>query len=115
MKVDEDSDSTLSTQVTTFNIGSRENPYPIYIDLMDIGDTLKQQYWTNKMYKRYRIVQKKSYLMRALEDYADFEGVKELKGNRKHAWYGEIFGDSRRLNNYVCLNNLLHYSYSWSH
>lgn len=81
MKVDKNSDTKLSSQVTQFNIGSKDNPYPIYITLMDISDTLKQQYWSRNVYRRYRVIRKKANLQKALEDYADFEGVKELKGS----------------------------------
>ena len=69
----------------TVNIGTEKNPSPIYLDLWNISEALRPEYWTNLpeagvTYESLGISQKKKNLEEALADYADFEGVDELKG-----------------------------------
>ena len=73
----------------TVKIGTVNNPSPIYLDLWNISEALRPEYWTNLSeagvtYESLGISQKKKNLEGALADYADFEGVDELKGMCTH-------------------------------
>ena len=73
--------SNFGSKVTSFRIGTSRTPYPISFELVDISDTLLPVYWTqNGNYRDLNIAGKRANLIRALEDYADFEGVADLTG-----------------------------------
>jgi hypothetical protein len=77
--------SRFSSLVNSFNIGTKNNPFPIYLNLLNISEVLKPEYWSTLpeervTYRSLGISQKKRHLERALADYADYEGVDELKG-----------------------------------
>lgn len=63
-----------------------KNPFPIYLSLRNISEALRPEYWTKVLpqggatYESLGISQKKANLERALADYADYEGVDELRG-----------------------------------
>ena len=69
----------------TVNIGTVNNPFPIYLDLWNVSEALRPEYWTKLpeagvTYESLGISQKKKNLEGALADYADYERVHKLKG-----------------------------------
>lgn len=75
----------FETKMNSFTIGTEKNPLPIYLSLVDISEALKPKYWTTlpekgASYDSLKIVHKQRNLEMALKNYADYEGVSELKG-----------------------------------
>ncbi len=84
--------SKFRTRVTSFHIGSAENPVPISLKLMDISDALRQDYWsslrgTSRSYSNLSIATKRENLAKALNDYADYLGVPDLSGTENSEMY----------------------------
>lgn len=70
-----------TTKFSGFIIGTKKNPFPIYLSLWNISEALRPEYWTTlATYESLGIDQKKRNLERALADYADYEGVDTLTG-----------------------------------
>lgn len=70
------------------SIGSEDIPMPISLVFRNISEALNLEYWTVSLqnqngvtYKSLGIARKQLNLVRALEDYPDYEGAKELKGS----------------------------------
>lgn len=77
--------SSFGRKLTTIVTGTREKPYPIKLTLRNISEALRPEFWNvlsdnGTTYSSLGIAQKYINLERALADYADYEGVDEIKG-----------------------------------
>lgn len=90
--------NTSKTNIRTklISAGSRAVPLPISLVLRNISEALDPEYWTNSLqdgvtYRSLGIACKQENLVKALEDYPDFEGAKELTGIAASKTQGMIF------------------------
>ena len=69
---------TLGGTISTLNIGTKKNPYPIFLSLQSISNTLTPEYWPAEW--KDSIAEKGKNLEKALKGYADSEGIDKLWG-----------------------------------
>ena len=85
MKGSAKNDANGASRTSVITMGSKENPFPIYLTLKNITEALNPNYWnalpeSGVTYENLFIAQKMSNIQRALEDYADYKGVHILGG-----------------------------------
>lgn len=87
IKGNRNGDIEYGDTMTEIKMGSKEKPYPILLQFMNISDALEPEFWTSRPEEACTLDSinhfstKQRNLAKARAEYADYKGINQLIGN----------------------------------